>query len=177
MGTEMRHIKIYEEYSDDELRDLIGDLEKVGHKHKLVQGEDFGFGPDLKGQNDGKTILFLTPWALKQIEESNLTYSADNRELMWPTWPEFKDAYNQKIPIPKILKSEDLKSIEYPPTMAAIVYHDRPIKGLYFISLSDNRTGRNFPLNYFDAKSSFISAKKVASAYDIIVNKLKSLNI
>lgn len=175
----MRHIKIYEEYSDDELRDLIGDLEKVGHKHKLVQGEDFGFGPDLKGENNGKNILFLTPWALKQIEKSNLTYSADNRELMWPTWPEFKDAYNQKIPIPAIQESEDIKSIEYPPTTAGFVGtpQDRPIKGLYFISLSVTRAGRNFPLRSFDSKSSFISPKKVAPAYDFIVNKLKSLNI
>ena len=175
----MKHIKIYEEYSDDELRDLIGDLESVGHKHKLVQGEDFGFGPDLKGQNDGKTILFLTQEAVNYIKESNLTFDHDKMELMWPKWPEYKDAYDQKIPIPKIQKSEDLKSIEYPPTMSGFVGnpHDRPIKGLYFISLSDTRTGRNFPLHSYDAKSSFISPKKVAPAYDFIVNKLKSLNI
>ena len=174
----MRHIKLYEEYSDDELNDLIGDLSGVGHKHKLVQGEDFGFGPDLKGENNGKNILFLTPETIKHIGGSNLTYKSE-MELMWPKWPEYKDAYDEKIPIPKIRKSEDLKSIEYPPTMAGFVGnpHDRPIKGLYFISLSATRTGRNFPLSSFDAKSSFISAKKVAPAYDIMVNKLKSLNI
>ncbi len=27
----MKHIKIYEEYTDDEIKDLIGDLDKVGH--------------------------------------------------------------------------------------------------------------------------------------------------
>lgn len=175
----MRHIKLYEEYSDDELNDLIGDLSSVGHKHKLVQGEDFGFGPDLKGENNGKNILFLTQEAVNYIKESKLTFNHDKMELMWPKWSEYKDAYDEKIPIPKIRKSEDIKSIEYPPTMAGFVGnpHDRPVKGLYFISLSANRTGRNFPLNSFDAKSSFISAKKVAPAYDIMVNKLKSLNI
>ena len=30
----MKHIKIYEEYTDDELRDLMGDLSSVGH-HKV----------------------------------------------------------------------------------------------------------------------------------------------
>jgi hypothetical protein len=175
----MRHIKIYEEYSDDELNDLIGDLRSVGHKHRLVQGEDFGFGPDLKGENNGKNILFLSQEAVNYIKGSNLTFNHDKMELMWPKWPEYKNAYNEKIPIPRLEQSEELKSIEYPPTMSGFVGNpqDRPIKGLYFISLSDTRSGRHFPLRTFDAKSSFISAKKVAPAYDIMINKLKSLNI
>ena len=39
----MKHIKIYEEYSDDEIRDLMGDLRGVGH-HKVdfdVQFKDY----------------------------------------------------------------------------------------------------------------------------------------
>ena len=175
----MRNIKIYEEYSDNDLSDLIGDLSTVGHKHRLVQGEDFGFGPDLKGENNGKNILFLTQEAVNYIRESNLTFNHDKMELMWPKWPEYKNAYNEMIPIPKLEKSEELRSIEYPPTMSGFVGnpHDRPIKGLYFISLSATRTGRRFPLNSFDAKNMFISAKKVAPIYDIMINKLKSLNI
>ena len=49
----MRHIKLFEDYSDEELNDLIGDLQGIGHKGKLTQGEDFGFGTDLKQENDG----------------------------------------------------------------------------------------------------------------------------
>lgn len=175
----MKHIKIYEEYSEDELRDLIGDLEKVGHKHKLVQGEDFGFGPDLKGENNGKNILFLTPETIKHISKSNLTYKSDGMELAWPKWPEYKNSYDEKIPVPRILKSEDIKSIEYPPTMAGFVGnpHDRPVKGLYFIQLYSTATGRGFPVSLFGSRSSFISSKKVAPIYDIIVSKIKSLNI
>lgn len=40
----MRHLKLYEEYSDEELQDLMGTLKDVGHvpfKPKL--GEDYGF--------------------------------------------------------------------------------------------------------------------------------------
>ena len=175
----MRHIKIYEEYSDDELKDLIGDLSGVGHKHRLIQGEDFGFGPDLKGKNDGKTLLFLTPWAVDQLSKTNLVYKSDRTELMWPKWPEYKDAYNGGIPIPKLRKAEDLTSLKYPPKMGFFVGNRESIvdKDLYFVSLSSTRTGRNFPLSSFDSSNMFISSKKVAPIYDIIVDKIKNVNI
>ena len=66
----MRHIQIYEEYSDDELNDLLGDLESIGHKHRLLMGEDFGFGKDMKGQNTGEEILYLSDLAKEKIQES-----------------------------------------------------------------------------------------------------------
>ena len=180
----MRHVKIYEEYSDDDLSDLIGDLSTVGHKHKLVQGEDFGFGPDLKGKNDGKTLLFLTSWAIEQLRKTPLIFkyeyiaSKDKRtEFSWFKWPEYNNAYDGKIPIPKLHKSEELTSIEYPPKMGW--RRGEPIldKDLWFVSLSATRTGRNFPLNSFDSPNMFISSKKVAPIYDIIVDKIKNVNI
>ena len=42
----MRHIKIYEEYSDDDLKGLIGDLESIGHKHKLERSEERRVGKE-----------------------------------------------------------------------------------------------------------------------------------
>ena len=66
----MRHIKIYEEYSDEELRDLIGDLESVGHQHQLIPGQDFGFGKDMKSQNTGEEILYLSDLAKEKIQEA-----------------------------------------------------------------------------------------------------------
>lgn len=183
----MRHIKIFEEYSDDDLNDLIGDLSGVGHKHRLVQGEDFGFGPDLKGKNDGKTILFLTSWAVDQLKKTPLIVkynhiaSRDKRtDLSWFYWPEYKgSAYDQKIPVPNLHRSEELASIEYPPKSGFFVGNRESIvnKDLWFVSLSTTRTGRNFPLNSFDSSNMFISPKKVAPAYDIMVDKLKNVNI
>ena len=182
----MRHIKIYEEYSDDDISDLIGDLSTVGHKHKLVQGEDFGFGPDLKGENDGKTLLFLTSWAIEQLRKTPLIFkyeyiaSKDRRtEFSWFKWPEYSNAYDGRIPIPKLEKSEELKSIEYPPKMGFRAGGRESIVGkdLWFVSLSATRTGRNFPLNSFDSSNMFISSKKVAPIYDIIVDKIKNVNI
>ena len=66
----MRHIKIYEEYSDEDLSDLLGDLESIGHKHRLVMGEDFGFGKDMKKPNTGEEILYLSELAKEKIKES-----------------------------------------------------------------------------------------------------------
>lgn len=66
----MRHIKIYEEYSDEELNDLLGDLETIGHKHRLVMGEDFGFGKNMNAQNTGEEILYLSDLAKEKIPEA-----------------------------------------------------------------------------------------------------------
>ena len=66
----MKHIRIYEEYSDEDLNDLLGDLESIGHKHRLVMGEDFGFGKDMKGQNTGGEILYLSALAKEKIQEA-----------------------------------------------------------------------------------------------------------
>lgn len=174
----MKHLKIYEEYSDDDLKDLIGDLETVGHKHRLVQGEDFGFGPDLKGKNDGKTLLFLTSWAVDQLEKTDLV---DNQQLEWPKWPEYKGTHYEnigKIPIPQLRRSRDLDSL-YPPKTGFFSGERKSIvnEDLWFVSLSATREGRNFPLNPFDSSNMFISPKKVAPTYDIIVDKIKNVNI
>ena len=50
----MKHLREYEGYSDDELKDLLGDIESVGHKHRLIPGEDFGFGKTIQ---DNFTII------------------------------------------------------------------------------------------------------------------------
>ena len=53
----MKHIRLFEEYSDEELRALQDDLHGIGHKTKFVRGEDFGFNPDFKGENKGGISL------------------------------------------------------------------------------------------------------------------------
>lgn len=68
----MKHIKLFEDYSDEELNDLIGDLEKIGHKHQLVRGKDFGFGQDLKGENNGVKYLYFTPEGMSFLIENGV---------------------------------------------------------------------------------------------------------
>lgn len=45
----MRHIKIFENYSEEELDSLQQDLEGIGHTYKFERGKDFGLGPGFKG--------------------------------------------------------------------------------------------------------------------------------
>jgi hypothetical protein len=40
----MKHLKIYEEYTDEEIRDLQDTLHDIGHESKWSFGKDFGFG-------------------------------------------------------------------------------------------------------------------------------------
>jgi hypothetical protein len=44
----MKHIQLFEDYSEEELRDLQDDLHDIGHKSRFVQGEDFGLGYNFK---------------------------------------------------------------------------------------------------------------------------------
>jgi hypothetical protein len=46
----MKHIKIFEDYSPEEIEGLLGDLETIGHTYRLIPGEDFGFGKDIQNQ-------------------------------------------------------------------------------------------------------------------------------
>ena len=39
----MRHIKIYEEYSDEEIKDLMGDLKSIGLSYAPELGVDYGY--------------------------------------------------------------------------------------------------------------------------------------
>ena len=48
----MRHIKIYEDYTEDELKDLQDVLHDVGHDSRWTFGEDFGFGLSPKYQTE-----------------------------------------------------------------------------------------------------------------------------
>jgi len=46
----MRHIKIYEEYTDEEIRNLQDTLHDIGQSPRWTYGEDFGFGLSPKFQ-------------------------------------------------------------------------------------------------------------------------------
>ena len=66
----MKHVKIYEEYSDADLKGLMGDLETIGHKHRMMKGEDFGFDEDMKGENTGAKTLFLSKFGAEVLKKN-----------------------------------------------------------------------------------------------------------
>ena len=68
----MKHIKLFEDYSDEEIEGLLGDLETIGHKPQLYRGKDFGFGQDLKGENNGVSYLYFTPEGVAFLIENGV---------------------------------------------------------------------------------------------------------
>jgi len=179
----MKHINEFEEFNPDDFPDLesgILDLGSMGFKERLMKGIDFGFGPDLKGQNDGKTLLFLTPEAYDFLGKTDFFYKTPGF-IKHERWPEYKGiSYEDRVVKPgQVQKSEGIRTLEYPPVMDGNVRVEGiPVQGLYFIPLSDTRSGRYFPTMFFtSSRSRFISPKKVAPTYDIITKHLEEARI
>ena len=174
INGEMKHLKEYDGYSDDDLEGLIGDLSDIGHQHKFIEGKDFGFGPDLKGKNDGKSILFFTPFATEKIKQSDLVTDRDERIFKANFF-----AGGEKIHS-IIIKSEQILSLHYPPTrtyLESYIGNNPPVKGMYAIALS-SYTGREreFPINTsFLSRNAFLSQQKVKHVYNDLVEKIKSI--
>ena len=90
----MKHLKLYEEYSDDEIKDLLGDLKSVGHvpfKPKL--GEDYGFTSKLLPEPpDQKGVfgVYFTPKTIEYMikkgmaEKPNVNISRYSAQRVYP---------------------------------------------------------------------------------------------
>ena len=81
----MRHIKLYEEYSDDDLKDLIGDLETIGLAYKPKLGVDYGYTSKLFAQKpkdlERPINVFLTKEAVNYMVKKGIAeYSGWNPE-------------------------------------------------------------------------------------------------
>ncbi len=69
----MKHIRLFEDYSDEELRDLQVDLEGIGHDYKLLQkGRDFGYGTALHDGASQGYPLYFTKGAIKKLEDKGI---------------------------------------------------------------------------------------------------------
>jgi hypothetical protein len=101
----MKHIKLFEDYSEEELRDLQDDLHGIGHKTKFVQGEDFGFGHGFKEETGyspriSQEMLSLLIKRGEIIRNPNLSYEA--YEFKTPQkWGIPKDSLNPIIHLVK----------------------------------------------------------------------------
>lgn len=154
----MRHIKIFEEYSDEEINDLIGDLEGIGHKHRLVKGTDYGFGPNLDKENNGKEIMYLTPPTVKILLDEKLVlmgglFNTKKWEGLWRnSW--YLD--KQLFAWPSLFIETPNNSEVY---------------------LVDDKNGREFPSGHRYGSSRFISHVKVRNTYSAIEKQLKNIHI
>jgi hypothetical protein len=116
----MRHIKIYEEYSDEDLKDLMGDLETIGHKHKLEFGKDYGLGSNFqieKRDVSGKSTLWFTPEAVEFLKETK--YVKDSPSAFFDftikedSLPKMKGMYGNKTISAGLKKHENKPGSPY----------------------------------------------------------------
>lgn len=74
----MKHIKIYEEYSDEDLKDLVGDLDSIGQiPFKPQLGKDYGWTSKLLGESPNpKEVygIYFTPEAVNYMIEKGMAF-------------------------------------------------------------------------------------------------------
>jgi len=178
----MRNIRIYEEYSDDELKDLRGDLETIGHKHRMVKGEDYGFDEDMKGENTGTKTLFLSKFG-KEVLKKNLekdfgisfmsTYGIPEKSF-FPYW--------------KGVKGTKTASSRWPSSLGAYIYpreqhwkYKNMASGThkdnfpsFFIWLSSGH--KNFPSSYVGQIHKAMGKDRVKKMYDGVLEYINKIS-
>lgn len=175
---EMRHVKLYEEYSDEDLKDLMGDLEGIGHDYRLIPGQDFGFGRDLKQKNTGDEPLFLNAKALDALSKGG--FFTNEKEAS-----RIKDLDFKKIE-GYLIRAQNWYRDGLPSTILIRPILDLPvwIKGtkmddsMFFIFLrSWHRTNRrHFPAQGYP-KEGILGKQKVKEAYDLIYRTLEKIKV
>jgi len=115
----MRHLNEFDEFNPEDFEDFERDrvdLKNMGFQLPIL-GEDYGFGPDLKGDNDGKTPLYLTADLVRALYKKGILKSWEI-PVFFPTDESFDkiDAYLEAKEGPdwKKLRSE-FKDIEIHP--------------------------------------------------------------
>ena len=145
----MRHIKIYEEYSDDELNDLLGDMRSVGQSTIPL---DINYGPFTgMGEKDKKEEKdVVNNWSFKGpegeigVKSGSVKFSPDKQGIVILNMTngdvvrmkDQKEDYplfyvNNKL-IPNLEGGEDSPYIEeYPYTLAALERYKLYLKNKY----------------------------------------------
>jgi hypothetical protein len=69
----MKHLFLFEDYSDEELDSLQKDLEGIGHEYKLLQkGKDFGYGTALHDGSSQGYPLYFNKLGIKKLEDKGI---------------------------------------------------------------------------------------------------------
>ena len=158
----MKHIKLFEDYSDEELKDLMGDLETIGHKHRLVRGEDYGFGLDMDQENNGKNLMVLTDYAIGELIKGGIVTENPNPYTKNQRFYISTNPYNE---------FGDIRSIFLHIGYANVI---PALEGKRYVYLKAWHTGREFPVETAE-KNMFIGAPKVKKVFDELEKKIKDL--
>jgi hypothetical protein len=87
----MKHINEFEEFDPNDFEDFVGDqkdLKNLGFQIP-IEGEDWGFGPDLNGKNDGKTPLYLSQMVIDLLTKKGVVgniFNGDHFFLSGEGW-------------------------------------------------------------------------------------------
>jgi hypothetical protein len=130
----MRHIKLYEDYSDDDLKDLMGDLESIGHKHQIEFGKDYGLGSKMEKRDvSGKSTLWFTHEAVEFLKEVGYLKDSPTRVLDFrlkeESLPKMKGTYGNKTISAGVKKNENKPGSPY---YFRMFYQDQEFPELHF---------------------------------------------
>jgi len=177
----MKHVKIYEEYSDDEIKDLLGDLETVGHKYRIIKGEDYGFNEDMKGENTGENTLYLSKFGA-EILKKNLEKDFGGKPYMTTYGFKSEDIFHYFRGIP----GTKTASSRYPSTISAHIYSignhwkyknmvDSAKKDFppYFVWVSSG--SKNFPASHWGQIHKEMGKDRVKKIYNGVLQYLEKI--
>ena len=130
----MRHIKIYEDYSDDDLKDLMGDLESIGHKHQIEFGKDYGLGLNMQKRDvSGKSTIWFTPEAVEFLKETGYIKDSPNPafdfKLKEDSLPQMRGTYGYRTISAGLKKNENKPESPY---YFKMFYQDQEFPELYY---------------------------------------------
>jgi hypothetical protein len=143
-------------YSDEDIQGLMNDLSTVGLSHRvLVNKTHYGFGKDLQGVNDGKTLFYITREGADLLQESefgkwirNQTFAINWSKWHFPKKRENPNNYWTRFPLPAADKiSENLLEVTL------------------FLSS---------PRSHFPGR---IPQEKVKEGYDLLVDEIKKVKL
>jgi hypothetical protein len=188
----MKYLNEFEEFnpddfSDDFLQGDLSDLDELGFD-LFKEGKDYGFGPDLKGTNDGKNVLFVSDRCREKLIESGIFEktkydSGMTTFLSEELWAKYRSSVVQDhklwlrlYGVGVILIKDATRQISW----------DTPLDGIpkregahfYYIYIRGRRgSNKEFPQVSIDmgSKKPKIGKDTVISTYDFVYNKIKGL--
>jgi hypothetical protein len=170
----MRHIKLYEDYSDDDLKDLIGDLEEIGLLYQPKFGVDYGYlssgeitSESPKSDFERPSIIFSEE-AKKYLIKKKILEDPKSRSMPDPNgWIKFipEEFWNEKD-LPRY-KGETMR----------FYIRRHQTKDYYFLigHIAAMFTGFGFPTRSIDAKARSIAQKNFLEKMEKTIKKLGAI--
>lgn len=138
-------------FSDEDIQGLMNDLSTVGLSHRvLVSKTHYGFGKDLQGENDGKTLFYITKEGADLMQEAgfgkwikDITFA-----IVWSNWTKAPFRSWTETPLPAA---------------------DKISNNLLEVNLFQASPRMHFPGD--------LPPERVRMGYDLLVNEIKAVKL